>query len=83
VKPCTGAACSAAAVRDPEDGGVLGVIDVTGRTSKLYPDSLAAAVGAARAVEADLRGRMQRRDAQLRVRYRERVAFASQKARAR
>lgn len=40
---------------------MLGVIDVTGRTSKRYPDSLAAAVGAARAVEADLRGRMQSR----------------------
>jgi transcriptional regulator of acetoin/glycerol metabolism len=63
------AACSAALVRDPEDGRMLGVIDVTGTTSKLYPDSLAAALAAARAVEADLRARMQRRDAQLRVRF--------------
>jgi signal transduction histidine kinase len=73
------AACSAAPVRDPEDGRVLGVIDVTGTTSKLYPDSLAAALAAARAVEADLRARMQTRDAQLRVRYLERIASASGK----
>jgi len=70
------AACSAAPVRDPEDGRLLGVIDVTGTTSKLYPDSLAAALAAARAVEADLCGRMQKRDAQLRARYVERMAAA-------
>ena len=70
------AACSAAPVRDPEDGRLLGVIDVTGTTSKLYPDSLAAVLAASRAVEADLRSRMQRRDARLRARYLERMASA-------
>jgi signal transduction histidine kinase len=73
------AACSAAPIHDPEDGGLLGVIDVTGPTSKLYPDSLAPALAAARAVEADLRAALQRRDARLRARYLERMASASGK----
>ena len=70
------AACSAAPVHDPEDGRLLGIIDVTGATSKLLPGSLPVALAAARAVEADLRGRMQSRDARLRVRYLERMASA-------
>jgi signal transduction histidine kinase len=78
-EPVHGAACSAAPVHDPEDGRLLGVIDVTGPPSKLYPDSVAAALAAARAVEADLRVQLQRRDAQLRVRFMERVASASGK----
>ena len=74
-----GAACSAAPVRDPEDGRLLGVIDVTGPTSKLYPDSLAPALAAAHAVEADLRAGLQRRDAHLRARYLERIGSVSGK----
>jgi transcriptional regulator of acetoin/glycerol metabolism len=66
--------CSAAPVHDPEDGKLLGVIDLTGLMSKAHPNSLASALVAARAVEADLRVRAQVRDAQLRVRYLERLA---------
>ena len=66
--------CSAAPVHDPEDGRLLGVIDLTGLMSKAHPDCLAAALAAARAVEADLRVRAQVRDAQLRARYLERMA---------
>jgi signal transduction histidine kinase len=69
--------CSAAPVHDPEDGRLLGVIDLTGLMIKVHPDSLATALAAARAVEADLRVRAQERDAQLRVRYLERVASSS------
>jgi signal transduction histidine kinase len=69
--------CSAAPVHDPEDGRLIGVIDLTGRMAKAHPDSLAVALAAARAVEADLRVRAQVRDAQLRVRYLDRVEAAS------
>jgi signal transduction histidine kinase len=71
--------CSAAPVHDPEDGRLLGVIDLTGRMSTAHPDSLGAALAAARAVEADLRVRAQIRDAHMRVRYLERMASASGK----
>ncbi|HEV7964341.1 MAG TPA: GAF domain-containing protein, partial [Actinoplanes sp.] len=71
--------CSAAPVHDPEDGRLLGVIDLTGLMPRAHPDSLAAALAAARAVEADLRVRAQVRDAQLRVRYLERTASAGGK----
>jgi signal transduction histidine kinase len=66
--------CSAAPVHDPEDGRLLGVIDLTGLMATAHPDGLAATLAAARAVEADLRVRAQLRDAQLRVRYVERMA---------
>src|ERR671931_1643378 len=66
--------CSAAPVHDPEDGRLLGVIDLTGLMPTVHPQSLAAVVAAARAVEADLRVRVQVRDARLRVRYLERMA---------
>jgi signal transduction histidine kinase len=71
--------CSAAPVHDPEDGRLLGVIDLTGLMTKAHPDSLGVALAAARAVEADLRGRAQVRDAQLRIRYLERMASAGGK----
>jgi signal transduction histidine kinase len=71
--------CSAAPVHDPEDGKLLGIIDLTGLMSTAHPDSLAAALVAARAVEADLRVRAQVRDAQLRVRYLERMASGREK----
>jgi signal transduction histidine kinase len=69
--------CSAAPVHDPDDGRLLGVIDLTGLMTKAHPDSLGVALAAARAVEADLRVRAQVRDARLRVRYVERMASAS------
>lgn len=68
--------CSAAPVHDPEDGRLLGVIDLTGLMTKAHPDSLGVALATARAVESDLRVRAQVRDAQLRVRYLERIASA-------
>jgi transcriptional regulator of acetoin/glycerol metabolism len=60
--------CSAVPVHDPEDGRLLGVIDLTGPMANAPPDSLAAAVAAARAVEADLRFRAQVREARLHAR---------------
>jgi signal transduction histidine kinase len=69
--------CAAAPVHDPEDGRLLGVIDLTGPMAKAHPQSLAAALAAARAVEADLRVQAQVRDARLRVRYLDRMASAS------
>lgn len=71
--------CSAAPVHDPEDGRLLGVIDLTGRMATAHPQSLAAALAAARAVEADLHVRVQTRDAQLRVRYLERLTSSEDK----
>jgi signal transduction histidine kinase len=71
--------CSAAPVHDPEDGKLLGVIDLTGLMTKADPSSLAVTLAAARAVEADLRVRAQVRDARLRVRNLERMATASRK----
>jgi len=61
-------------VHDPEDGRLLGLIDLTALMAKAHPNGLAAALAAARAVEANLRVRAQLRDAQLRVRYLERMA---------
>jgi signal transduction histidine kinase len=68
--------CSAAPVHDPEDGRLLGVIDLTGLMTKAHPDTLAATLAAARAIEADLRVRAQARDAQMRLRYVERIGSA-------
>jgi signal transduction histidine kinase len=69
--------CSAAPVHDPEDGRLLGIIDLTGLAADAHPESLAVTLAAARAVEAELRGRIQERDAQLRVRYLDRVGLAA------
>ena len=66
--------CSAAPVHDPEDGRLVGVIDLTGHVSKAHPGTLAATLAAARAVEADLRVQEQLRDARLRTRYMETLA---------
>jgi hypothetical protein len=61
--------CAAAPVRDPDGGEVLGVIDLTGRSSTVHPYSFTSAVATAGAVEAYLRSAMLERDAQLRSRY--------------
>jgi signal transduction histidine kinase len=66
-------------VHDPEDGRLLGVIDLTGQVSTAHPATLAATLAAARAVEADLRVRAQLRDARLRTRYLDRMASAAGK----
>jgi signal transduction histidine kinase len=61
--------CSAAPVRDPETGRLLGVIDLTGLQKNLHPESLAVVIATARAVEAHLRSRLEERDGLLRTRY--------------
>ncbi|RTR07058.1 sigma-54-dependent Fis family transcriptional regulator [Halomonas nitroreducens] len=55
---CTGIkryTCSADVIRDPHDGRVLGVIDLSGRTRSHRPHALDFAMSAARLVEANLR----------------------------
>jgi signal transduction histidine kinase len=66
--------CSAAPVHDPEDGKLLGIIDLTGRMRTAHPHSYAVAVATASAVEADLRSRLDEHDARLRMRYLARIA---------
>ena len=61
--------CSAAPVHDPDDGRLLGVIDLTGLLSTAHPHSLGVAITAASAVESHLRSLMHDRDARLRSRY--------------
>jgi signal transduction histidine kinase len=68
--------CSAVPVHDPEDGRLLGVIDLTGGMADVHPGSLDAVLAAARAVEANLRVRAQVRAARLRARYLDRMAPA-------
>ncbi len=68
--------CSAAPVHDPEDGRLLGVIDITGLAKTAHPHSLAVAMTTARAVESHLRMALRERDARLRSRYEDRVASA-------
>ncbi len=61
--------CSAAPVHDPEDGSLLGIVDLTGLAPTASADTAAAVLATARAVEADLRVQMQLRDARLRLRH--------------
>ena len=49
--------CSAAPIRDPETGSILGVIDVSGPYQTLHPDTLALVRSAARVVEEMMRTR--------------------------
>jgi GAF domain-containing protein len=65
--------CSAAPVRDPDRGELLGIVDLTGRSSNAHPYSFASAVATAGAVEAHLRSAMLERDARLRSRYEEKI----------
>ena len=65
--------CSAAPVHDPETGGLLGAIDLTGLEKNVHPHSLAIAMTTARAVEGHLRSRLQERDFRLRARYQGRI----------
>jgi signal transduction histidine kinase len=66
--------CSAAPIHDPEDGHVLGVIDLTGRAGAVDPQTTAAVIATARAVESELRVDLQLRDARLRRRFLELIA---------
>ncbi|HYZ30421.1 MAG TPA: GAF domain-containing protein [Thermoleophilaceae bacterium] len=63
--------CSAAPVRDPETGGLLGVIDLTGLERDVQPHSLAVAITTASAVESHLTLRLREHDERLRTRYQE------------
>jgi signal transduction histidine kinase len=66
--------CSAAPVHDPETGGLLGVIDLTGLEKTVHPHSLALVMTTARAVEGHLRSLLRERDDRLRARYQTRTA---------
>jgi hypothetical protein len=72
--------CAAAPVHDPDTGGLLGIIDVTGRLGTVHPHSLSAAVATARAAESHLRSLMHERHARLRARYEDRVATGHPRA---
>lgn len=61
--------CSAAPIHDPDTGGLLGVIDLTGDFRTVHPASLAVATATAAAVEGALQLTLQERDARLRARY--------------
>jgi signal transduction histidine kinase len=65
--------CSAAPVHDPDDGRLLGIIDLTGLAKTAHPHSLAVAVTTARAVESHLRLSLRERDARLRARHEDRI----------
>jgi signal transduction histidine kinase len=65
--------CSAAPVHDPETGGLLGVIDLTGLQKNVHPNSLAVVMATARAVEGHLRHRLQERHDRLRARYQDHI----------
>jgi signal transduction histidine kinase len=73
VEPVQAWTCSAAPVHDPETGELLGVIDLTGLRKNVQPHSLAVVTTTARAVESQLRRRLQERDERLRARYRSRL----------
>ena len=72
--------CSAAPVHDPETGGLLGIIDVTGRLGTVHPYSLGSAVATALAVESHLRYLIRERDARLRARYEDRTTARGARA---
>ncbi|MDO8212476.1 helix-turn-helix domain-containing protein [Conexibacter sp. CPCC 206217] len=65
--------CSAAPVREPENGSVIGVIDLTGDFTGVHPHSLSVVVATARAVEGFLRLALLERDDLLRTRHGERL----------
>jgi hypothetical protein len=61
--------CAAAPVTDPDTGGLLGIIDLTGDISSVHPASLSVVIATARAVEELLRRGLRERDDRLRARY--------------
>jgi GAF domain len=61
--------CSAAPVRDPETGEVLGVLDLSGALATAHPHSLGLVEAAARMIEAELRVASAERAAALRERF--------------
>lgn len=69
--------CAAAPIHEPASGRLLGVVDLTGRFGTVHPHSLALALAAAKAVEAQLRTEQQERDAVLQARHLERFVRSS------
>jgi hypothetical protein len=65
--------CSAAPVRDPDSGRVLGTVDITGGDNIANPHTLALVRATARAAEAELALRVRVTDAQARQEYADRV----------
>ncbi|MEV6319792.1 GAF domain-containing protein [Nocardia sp. NPDC051787] len=65
--------CSAAPIRDPVSGAVIGVVDVTCKLRNTSPLALALVTTAARLAEAHLRDLAWQRDAEIRTRYLDRV----------
>lgn len=61
--------CAAAPVRDPDDGSILGVIDITGDMSTVNANGLALVMATVRAVEAHLRLELHEKDAAFARRY--------------
>ena len=72
--------CAAAPVYDPDDGRLLGTIDLSGPARTAHPHSLAVAETTARAVQAELRLALRERDARLRARHEERVTAGGDSA---
>ncbi|WP_157172437.1 GAF domain-containing protein [Nocardia pneumoniae] len=65
--------CSAAPIRDPVSGAVIGVVDVTCKLRNTSPLALPLVTTAARLAEAHLRDLARQRDAEIRTRYLDRV----------
>jgi signal transduction histidine kinase len=71
--------CSAAPVHDPDTGELLGVIDLTGLQKDVRPQSLAAVVATARAVEGHLARRLREHETRLRARFGHRVGYRGER----
>ncbi len=69
--------CTAAPIRDPVSGAVVGVVDVTCRRRDTRPLALPLVTAAARLAEAHLAERARQRDAQARARYLDRISARS------
>ncbi|GAA4580339.1 GAF domain-containing protein [Planotetraspora phitsanulokensis] len=61
--------CAGAPVVDPDSGGVLGCLDITGTSRALHPASVALVAAAARLAESHLMLWMREHDERLRARY--------------
>jgi hypothetical protein len=68
-----GWACSAAPIHDPTSGAVLGAVDLSGSFRTAHPHTLSLIGAVARAAETQLARDRERRDADLRTRYVERL----------
>jgi hypothetical protein len=69
--------CSAAPVRDPDSGRVLGTVDITGGDTIANPHTLALVRATARAAEAELALRVTAADARARQEYADRAGSSS------